>query len=58
MDGLIELLEHRMLIRSEALLLLKQLGQDIQKHLQCIVLDYNGTMSKEQKDELWGVVNH
>ena len=34
MDGLVELVDHQMLLRSEALLLLKQRGQDIQKHLQ------------------------
>ena len=34
MEGLIELVDHQMLLRSEALLLLKQRGCDIQRHLQ------------------------
>ena len=34
MDGLIELVDHQMLLRSEALLLLKQRGCDIQRYLR------------------------
>jgi len=34
MEGLIELVDHQVLLRSEALLLLKQRGCDIRKHLR------------------------
>ena len=34
MEGLIELVNHQMLLRSEALLLLKKRGCDIQKYLR------------------------
>lgn len=34
MEGLIELVDHQMLLRSEALLLLKKRGCDIQKYLR------------------------
>ena len=34
MEGLIELVDHQMQLRSEALLLLKQRGCDIRKYLQ------------------------